>query len=836
MRQLGFPLKTRLSLLAALITCAVVVLAAPPAQADTVTTVAGGGTALGDGGTATAAELSNPTAIATTADGGYVIADFGSGRVRKVSASGTITTLASGFSGLWGIDALADGSVLVVESDTSRIRKISATGTVTTVAGNGGFGFSGDGGPATAATLRGPSAVSALPGGGFLIADMGNHRIREVDSAGIISTVAGNGTAGLGSPATRGDGGPAISAEIRSPRGVDATADGGFLVTGEDLLVRRVNAAGIISTVAGGGTDTSFDGGPATAAALNVSAGIEAEADGSFVFAEQFSRHRVHRVRNGVIRTVAGTGTFGVAGEGAEATTAGLGSPIDVALVPDGYLIAEAVNNRILKVTLTDADGDSIYDRDDNCPNDPNPYQDDLDGDGEGNACDSDVDGDGVANGDDPFPDDPTESADADGDGTGDNADAFDNDPTETADTDSDGKGDNSDNCRTDANSDQADLDEDGRGDACDADIDGDGVDNGDDWAPRDAGESRDTDGDGVGDNADAFPADPTETTDGDGDGVGDNGDNCPTDANPGQADLDGDRQGDACDADVDGDGVDNADDWAPRDATESRDSDGDGVGDNGDAFPNNPAETEDTDLDGVGDNGDNCRTDANEGQEDLDNDGRGDACDADIDGDGVPNGEDAFPRDRGESSDRDGDGIGDNGDRFPEDPNESADADDDGIGDGADNCREQSNADQADQDGDGTGDVCDSDLDGDSVANDADNCATKANEDQADRDEDGTGDECDSTPRPTAASICGLLTDYVVSSPKYASLSSTKQAALRESLGNICTSIEKISGRLNPQQKAVLVRLQRLSVRTFAHDWLTADQAAKLDRLIGNM
>src|SRR5688572_31247637 len=101
MRQLGISLKTRLSLAVALIVCAVVVLAAP-AQADIITTVAGGGSTLGDGGPATAAEITDPTAIAATADDGYVIADSGHGRIRKVSSSGTITTLAGGFNGLWG--------------------------------------------------------------------------------------------------------------------------------------------------------------------------------------------------------------------------------------------------------------------------------------------------------------------------------------------------------------------------------------------------------------------------------------------------------------------------------------------------------------------------------------------------------------------------------------------------------------------------------------------------------------------------------------------------------------------------------------------------------------
>ncbi len=281
--------------------------------AGTIATVAGNGTAgsSGDGGEATDAQLEDPEGVAATADGGFLIADFGNDRVRRVSPGGTITT----------------------------------------VAGNGTTGFSGDGGPATAAQLDGPVWVAATAGGGFLIADVDNNRVRRVSPGGTITTVAGSSaTSGFS-----GDGGPAIAAELGSPDGVAPTADGGFLIADFDNhRVRRVSPNGTITTVAGSTQGFSGDGGPAIAAQLNGPAGIAVTPGGGFLIGD-INNNRVRRVSpGGTITTVAGSGAAGFSGDGGLGTAAQLSLPVGVAVTADGgILIGDTLNNR---VRFVDAD------------------------------------------------------------------------------------------------------------------------------------------------------------------------------------------------------------------------------------------------------------------------------------------------------------------------------------------------------------------------------------------------------------------------------------------------------------------------------------------------
>jgi uncharacterized protein (TIGR03437 family) len=285
-----------------------------PQSGYIINTVAGNGNSgfTGDGQTATQAELNWPSGVAVDGSGNLFIADFLNNRVRKVTAAGTIST----------------------------------------VAGNGSNGFSGDGGPAASAELAAPCGVALDGAGNLFIADYGNSRIRKVTPAGIISTVAGNGTA-----AYRGDGGPATSAELGRPQGVVVDGAGNlYIADTANSRIRKVTAGGTISTVAGDG-DGSFggnsgDGGPATSAQLNTPSGIALDSSGNLFIAE-WGNNRIRKVTPaGTISTVAGTGTAGSSGNGGQATSAQLSSPWGVAVDSSGNLfITDNGNARIQLVT-----------------------------------------------------------------------------------------------------------------------------------------------------------------------------------------------------------------------------------------------------------------------------------------------------------------------------------------------------------------------------------------------------------------------------------------------------------------------------------------------------
>ncbi len=339
---------------------------------DIISTVAGDGTRgfSGDGGPATSARLSSPLAVFMDGLGNIYIADGGNHRIRKVDTSGIISTVPrdgiAGFSGDGGpaTDAsfftprgvFVDGSgnIYIADMNNGRIRKVDTSGIISTVAGNGTFGFSGDGGPATDASLNFPSDVSVDGSGLIYIVDRYNHRIRKVDTSGIISTVAGSGATGFDAGGFSGDGGPATDASLFNPLGVSVDGSGViYIADTNNHRIRKVDASGIISTVAGNGElGFSGDGGPATSGSLFNPLGVSVDGSGVIYIADA-NNYRIRKVdTSGVISTVAGNGSGGgFSGDGGPATDASLYRPYDVFVDGSGVIyIVDWLNHRIRKV------------------------------------------------------------------------------------------------------------------------------------------------------------------------------------------------------------------------------------------------------------------------------------------------------------------------------------------------------------------------------------------------------------------------------------------------------------------------------------------------------
>lgn len=387
--------------------------------------VAGTGTAgfAGDGGPASAAQLSYPTGLALDAAGNLYIADSSNHRIRKV-AGGVITTVLG--TGTPGADfptqlnlptsVVVDhsGNLFVSDSGNQRIQQLTIAGTINTLpgsgrdlaldsagnlfiasgpqvirvppslaiqtlAGDGSYGFRGDGGAATSARLNGPVAVALSSSGELFIADQKNFRIRTVSNAGVISTAAGDGTAGsgagelsfpsgvaisgfgtvylsdqnndriqqltadgapitlagTGAPGFNGDGLPAIATQLFSPRAITLAGDGAlYFVDAGNTRVRAFHAGGTISTVA------------------TIAAGGVAADNAGNVYISDIALHRVVRVdSSGLMSVIAGTGTAGFGGDGGPATSAQLNAPGGLAIDAGGSLyIADTGNHRIRMV------------------------------------------------------------------------------------------------------------------------------------------------------------------------------------------------------------------------------------------------------------------------------------------------------------------------------------------------------------------------------------------------------------------------------------------------------------------------------------------------------
>lgn len=303
----------------------------------------------GDGGPAISATFNEPWGMAVDSSGDLIVADSWNARARRISSSSQIvTTIAGGFLGdggpalKAGLDVAfgggiafdGEGNLYIADSQNNRVRKVSTAGTITTIAGNGLTGYSGDNGPAVAASLADPTAVAFDGSGNMFIADAGNGVVRKVDASGNISTFARPGLIGL--------------AALLPGLAVDGS--GNVYVSDGIFDVWKIDPSGNTTLFAGAFFNTGYngDGIPATEAELNFPAGLAVDGQGNVYIAEWLG-NRVRKVdTSGIISTVAGTGVGGFNGDGISATAAQLFEPTDIAVDGEGNLyISDSINFRI---------------------------------------------------------------------------------------------------------------------------------------------------------------------------------------------------------------------------------------------------------------------------------------------------------------------------------------------------------------------------------------------------------------------------------------------------------------------------------------------------------
>ena len=361
------------------------------ATSKTITTVVGNG-AVGDGGLATSASLYYPRNPALDSSGNLFFVDAQNNRIREVSAADqTVSTVVGtgipcpqpknpcGDGGPAGSAAIfqprtvtveSSGGLLVSDNGDNRIREVNgSTGIITTIVGSGKlcvspFSTCGDGGPALSANLSDARGAVRDAAGNLYFVDAQDNRVREVDTTGTITTVAGNGPAGnapigcVPGGNLSGDGGPAVSATLNCPLGLDIDASGNLYVADTDNnVIRKIDTGTprIITTIAGTGTaGHSGDGGLAASATLRTPDRVSVNGAGNF-FISDSGNNVIRRVDGAskIITAFAGSGNFGFSGDGGPALAASIATPVGIVVTPEGNMyIGDVFNNRIRKVLL----------------------------------------------------------------------------------------------------------------------------------------------------------------------------------------------------------------------------------------------------------------------------------------------------------------------------------------------------------------------------------------------------------------------------------------------------------------------------------------------------
>ncbi len=254
------------------------------------------------------------------------------------------------------------GKAIISAWHNSLIKRMDlVTGLLENVAGTGARAYGGDGGPANAAKLDLPSSTVVDSHGNIIVSDQGNYRLRIIDQTGTINTMCGKGT-----PGYSGDGGPALNAELRAPKGQAAPPAGRIAIDAQDRIyiadsgnhaIRLIDTDGTIRTIAGtGNPGYSGDGGPATAAQLNTPSDVAVAPNGRIYIADTFNNVIRVVLPNGIIQTYAGTGAGGFSGDGGDARQAQLDRPYGVEVAPNGdVLVADTHNQRFRQIADTTA-------------------------------------------------------------------------------------------------------------------------------------------------------------------------------------------------------------------------------------------------------------------------------------------------------------------------------------------------------------------------------------------------------------------------------------------------------------------------------------------------
>lgn len=328
-----------------------------------IVTVAGTGTPgySGDGGPATNAKMSDVYALAFDKHGNFYFSDDANPRVRKVTPSGVITLIAgsgvAGYGGdggpaiyasigsIYGIAVDTFDNIYIADGGNARIRKITPDGIIRTIAGIGIAGYNGDYLPATDAQLNGPASVAVDDTGNLYICDRYNYRLRKVNTAGIINTIAGSGINGYAM-----DGAIADTSSIGESWCIVVNKLGEIFFNDERRIRKILPGVGTLLTMAGTSTTGySGDGGPATSATINTEL-FTVDTIGNLYLGE--GSNRIRKVNTeGTINTIAGTGTIGIEGDGVGALSAKVNSPFGVAFSPEGELHFCDRSARIRKIT-----------------------------------------------------------------------------------------------------------------------------------------------------------------------------------------------------------------------------------------------------------------------------------------------------------------------------------------------------------------------------------------------------------------------------------------------------------------------------------------------------